>query len=80
MPEGHVIGTRGDHWNNHPAPKDPAAFAAFVNAYRQKFNEYPIYPCTNGMPSCVSSSLHSSSVLALVTNTMFIPRTLSTSS
>ena len=45
MPEGHVIGTRGDHWNNHPAPKDPAAFAAFVNAYRQKFNEYPIYPC-----------------------------------
>ncbi len=25
MPEGHIIGTRGDHWNNHPAPKDPAA-------------------------------------------------------
>lgn len=45
MPEGHIIGTRGDHWNNHPAPKDPAAFNAFVNAYRQKFNEYPIYPC-----------------------------------
>ena len=36
MPEGHIIGTRGDHWNNHPAPKDPAAFNAFVNAYRQR--------------------------------------------
>lgn len=45
MPEGHIIGTRGDHWNNHPAPKDPAAFNAFINAYRQRFNEYPIYPC-----------------------------------
>ena len=45
MPEGHVIGTRGDHWNNHPAPKDPALFNKFVSDYRQKFNEYPIYPC-----------------------------------
>ncbi len=45
MPEGHIIGARGDHWNNHPAPRDPAAFNAFVNAYRQRFNEYPIYPC-----------------------------------
>lgn len=45
MPEGHIIGTRGDHWNNHPAPKDPALFNKFVNDYRQKFNEYPIYPC-----------------------------------
>ncbi|GGJ09393.1 ABC transporter substrate-binding protein [Neoroseomonas lacus] len=45
MPEGHVIGTRGDHWNNHPAPKDPALFNKFVGDYRQKFNEYPIYPC-----------------------------------
>jgi branched-chain amino acid transport system substrate-binding protein len=45
MPEGHVIGTRGDHWNNHPSPANPALFNSFVNAYRQKFNEYPIYPC-----------------------------------
>jgi branched-chain amino acid transport system substrate-binding protein len=45
MPTGHIIGARGDHWNNHPAPKDPAAFKKFVDLYRAKFNEYPIYPC-----------------------------------
>ena len=45
MPEGHVIGTRGDHWNNHPAPANPQLFNEFVNAYRQRFNEWPIYPC-----------------------------------
>jgi branched-chain amino acid transport system substrate-binding protein len=45
MPEGHIIGARGDHWNNHPAPANPALFNSFVSSYRQKFNEYPIYPC-----------------------------------
>ena len=45
MAEGHVIGARGDHWNNHPKPKDPARFKSFVDSYRAKYNEYPIYPC-----------------------------------
>jgi branched-chain amino acid transport system substrate-binding protein len=45
MPEGHIIGTRGDHWNNHPRPKDPARLRRFVDSYRAKYNEYPIYPC-----------------------------------
>ncbi|MCB4821538.1 ABC transporter substrate-binding protein [Roseicella aerolata] len=45
MPQGHVIGARGDHWNNHPKPKDPARFQRFVDSYRQRHNEYPIYPC-----------------------------------
>ena len=45
MPQGHVIGARGDHWNNHPKPKDPARFRRFVDTYRAKYNEYPIYPC-----------------------------------
>ena len=45
MPTGHIIGARGDHWNNHPSPKNPAAFNRFVANYRQRFNEYPIYPC-----------------------------------
>ena len=45
MPAGHVIGARGDHWNNHPRPKDPDAMKRFVDGYRQRFNEYPIYPC-----------------------------------
>ncbi|WP_235907943.1 ABC transporter substrate-binding protein [Siccirubricoccus phaeus] len=45
FPAGHIIGARGDHWNNHPKPKDPARLAKFVESYRAKFNEYPIYPC-----------------------------------
>ena len=45
MPAGHIIGTRGDHWNNHPRPKDPERLRKFVEAYRAKHNEYPIYPC-----------------------------------
>ncbi|MBR0649710.1 ABC transporter substrate-binding protein [Roseomonas terrae] len=44
MPEGHIIGTRGDHWNNHPSPANPALFNGLVNSYRQRFNEWPIYP------------------------------------
>ena len=45
MPEGHIIGARGDHWNNHPSPANPQLFNSFVSAYRQRFNEFPIYPC-----------------------------------
>ncbi len=45
MPAGHIIGARGDHWNNHPRPKDPEAMKRFVDGYRQRYNEYPIYPC-----------------------------------
>ncbi|MCO6419191.1 ABC transporter substrate-binding protein [Siccirubricoccus sp. KC 17139] len=45
FPAGHIIGARGDHWNNHPKPKDPARLAKFVEMYRAKYNEYPIYPC-----------------------------------
>ena len=45
MPAGHIIGARGDHWNNHPRPKNPDALKRFVDSYRQRFNEYPIYPC-----------------------------------
>jgi len=45
MPAGHVIGARGDHWNNHPKPKNPEAMKTLVDSYRQRFNEYPIYPC-----------------------------------
>jgi branched-chain amino acid transport system substrate-binding protein len=45
MAEGHVIGARGDHWNNHPRPKDPERLRRLVEDYRSRFNEYPIYPC-----------------------------------
>jgi branched-chain amino acid transport system substrate-binding protein len=45
FPAGHIIGTRGDHWNNHPRPKDPARLRNFINSYRSRFNEPVIYPC-----------------------------------
>jgi branched-chain amino acid transport system substrate-binding protein len=45
MPAGHIIGTRGDHWNNLPKPKDPERLRRFVESYRSRYNEYPIYPC-----------------------------------
>ncbi|MBV1799975.1 ABC transporter substrate-binding protein [Siccirubricoccus sp. G192] len=45
MPAGHVIGARGDHWNNHPRPKDPERLRRLVEDYRKRYNEYPIYPC-----------------------------------
>jgi branched-chain amino acid transport system substrate-binding protein len=44
FPAGHIIGTRGDHWNNHPKPRDPAALRALNETYRARFNEPVIYP------------------------------------
>lgn len=44
MPAGHIIGARGDHWINHPAPRDRAGFDRFIEGYRSRYSEYPIYP------------------------------------
>jgi branched-chain amino acid transport system substrate-binding protein len=45
LPAGQIIGARGDHWFLHPSPKDPALLKRFTDAYRARFNSYPIYPC-----------------------------------
>lgn len=42
MPEGVVIGARGDHWFLHNA-NDPL-HKEFVDGYRAKYGRYPIYP------------------------------------
>ena len=44
LPAGHIVGSRGDHWFQHPAPADRGRLDRFVNSYRQRFNAYPIYP------------------------------------
>ena len=44
LPAGHIIGSRGDHWFQHPAPADRARLDRFVNDFRGAFNAYPIYP------------------------------------
>jgi branched-chain amino acid transport system substrate-binding protein len=45
MPAGHIIGARGDHWINHPRPRDKAALDRFTSAYQARFNQPSIYPC-----------------------------------
>lgn len=44
LPAGHIIGSRGDHWHQHPRPANPEALRRFVEGYRQRFNAWPIYP------------------------------------
>ena len=44
MPEGVIVGARGDGWFLHPEMRDDPKIKAFVEAYRQKAGAYPIYP------------------------------------
>lgn len=44
MPEGVIVGSRGDHYFLHPEYKDDAALQAFVEAYHERTGVYPIYP------------------------------------
>lgn len=44
LPPGHIVGSRGDHWHQHPRPANPEALRRFVDGYRQRFNAWPIYP------------------------------------
>lgn len=44
MPEGVIVGGRGDHYFLHPETRDDPAHQAFVKAFRDKTGAYPIYP------------------------------------
>ena len=44
MPEGVIVGGRGDHYFLHPKYKNSAEMQNFVKKYREKTNVYPIYP------------------------------------
>ena len=44
MPEGVIVGGRGDHYFLHPEFRHDAAFTAFVERYHAATGEYPIYP------------------------------------
>lgn len=43
VPDGVIIGMRGDHYFLHPELKDDARHKAFVDKYRAKTGKYPIY-------------------------------------
>ena len=44
LPEGLIIGARGDHWFLHPELKGDAEFKAFNDAFKAKTGRWPIYP------------------------------------
>lgn len=44
IPEGHIIGARGDHYFLRPGVRDDASFQDFVKRFREKTGDYPIYP------------------------------------
>jgi branched-chain amino acid transport system substrate-binding protein len=44
LPEGVIVGARGDHYFLHPEFKDDPKFKAFIDKFRTKTKSYPIYP------------------------------------
>ena len=42
LPEGLIVGARGDHWFLHPEKKNDAAFKAFNEAFKAKTGSWPI--------------------------------------
>ena len=45
LPDGVIVGARGDHYFLHPELKDDPKLKSFVEKFRAKTNTYPIYPC-----------------------------------
>ena len=43
LPDGVIVGMRGDHYFLHPELKDDPRHKAFVEKYRAKTGQYPIY-------------------------------------
>ncbi len=43
LPDGVIVGMRGDHYFLHPEYKDDPKHKAFIEKYRAKTNQYPIY-------------------------------------
>ncbi len=43
VPDGVIVGARGDHWFLHPELKNDAAFKAFNDAFKARTGAWPIY-------------------------------------
>jgi len=43
LPDGVIVGARGDHYFLHPETKDDAAHKQFVQKFKAKTDSYPIY-------------------------------------
>jgi len=44
LPEGVIVGGRGNHYFLHPEYRDEPAFWNFMTAYQERTGEWPIYP------------------------------------
>ncbi|NVO27299.1 ABC transporter substrate-binding protein [Donghicola sp. C2-DW-16] len=44
LPEGHIVGARGDHYFLHPEKINDPTFTTFVEAFREKTGDVPTYP------------------------------------
>jgi branched-chain amino acid transport system substrate-binding protein len=44
LPEGVIVGARGDHYFLHPVTRDDPQHKAFVEKFRARTGAYPIYP------------------------------------
>ncbi len=44
VPEGVIVGARGDHWFLHPEMKNRPDFKAFNEAFKARTGAWPIYP------------------------------------
>ena len=44
LPEGVIVGGRGDHYFLHPETRNDPAHLAFIKAFKEKTGAYPIYP------------------------------------
>lgn len=44
LPDGVIVGARGDHYFLHPEYKNDADFKSFVEEFKQRTGSYPIYP------------------------------------
>lgn len=44
LPDGVIVGGRGDHYFLHPETRDDPKMKAFVEAFKTKTGAYPIYP------------------------------------
>lgn len=44
LPEGVIVGARGDHWFLHPTARGNGRLDGFVAEYRKRYGAWPIYP------------------------------------
>ncbi len=44
LPEGVIVGARGDHYFLHPEFRDDDDFTGFMDAFKERTGDWPIYP------------------------------------